>query len=76
MDEIDYSKIKVFPIKETLFLGKITDDEYFSEKYSDYISNSRLKLINPDQGGSPEQYFAGFEGNKIYSESLVNGSNK
>lgn len=74
MDEIDYSKIKVSPIKETLFLGKITDDEYFSEKYSDYISNSRLKLINPDQGGSPEQYFAGFEGNKIYSESLVNGS--
>lgn len=74
MSEIDYSKIKVSPIMDSLVMEKIPDEIYFSEKYADYISNSRLKLINPDQGGSPEQYFAGFAGNKIYSDSLVNGS--
>ena len=57
MSDIDFSKIRVSPIMDSLVIDKITDEVYFSEKYADYISNSRLKLINPDQGGSPEQYF-------------------
>lgn len=51
------SEIKITPILDTLRLEDISDDEYFSEKYSNYISNSRLSLINPDQGGCPEDFF-------------------
>lgn len=47
---------------ETIQCIKMTDEEYFSEKYRGYISNSRLALINPEQGGSPEKYADGFEG--------------
>lgn len=72
MSGIDFSKIRVSPIIDSLVIDKITDEVYFSEKYADYISNSRLKLINPDQGGSPEQYFEGFSG--IYSDALIQGS--
>lgn len=72
MSYIDFSKIRVSPIMDSLVIDKITDEVYFSEKYADYISNSRLKLINPDQGGSPEQYFEGFSG--IYSDALIQGS--
>ena len=71
MSDIDFSKIRVSPIMDSLVIDKITDEVYFSEKYADYISNSRLKLINPDQGGSPEQYFEGFSG--IYSDALIQG---
>lgn len=52
--------IKITPILETLQLLKITDEEYFSSKYKDYISNSRLGLLNPKQDGSPEKFFKGF----------------
>lgn len=72
MSGIDFSKIRVSPIMDSLVIDKITDEVYFSEKYADYISNSRLKLINPDQGGSPEQYFEGFS--EIYSDALIQGS--
>lgn len=50
----------------------ISDEEYFGENYKDYISNSRLSLINPEQGGSIEQYKAGL-GNS-FSDSLYFGS--
>lgn len=66
--------IKITPILESLRLEDIDDAEYFSEKYSEYISNSRLGLINPEQGGSPEKFFEGLSNNKIYSDSLVFGS--
>ncbi|MBQ0113516.1 MAG: hypothetical protein KBT03_10330 [Bacteroidales bacterium] len=49
---------------------KISDEEYFSPKYSDYISNSRLKLINPDQGGCPSQYKIGFTGETTTSLAI------
>ena len=39
------SQIKITPIIETLHLEDISDDEYFSDKYSEYISNSRLGLL-------------------------------
>ena len=55
--------IKLTPIIETLQLLKITDKEYFSPKYKDYISNSRLGLLNPKQGGSADKFFTGFVNN-------------
>lgn len=51
---------------------KMTDEEYFSDKYKDYISNSRLGLINPDQGGSVELYKTGISSG--YSDSFELGS--
>lgn len=66
--------IVIKPIIDSLQLLKISDEVYFSEEYSDYVSNSRLGLINPDQDGSPEKFFAGFAGNKTYSDSFIFGS--
>ena len=39
--------IELTPILDSLQLLKITDEEYFSDKYKHYISNSRLGLLNP-----------------------------
>lgn len=64
--------LKITPLLDTLKLQKIDDAEYFSKKYSNYISNSRLGLINPDQEGSPEKFFQGFQ--PIYSSSLDIGT--
>lgn len=64
--------IKITPLLDTLRLQKIDDEEYFSEKYSNYISNSRLGLINPEQDGSPESFFAGFK--PTYSAAFDLGS--
>lgn len=60
------------PLIDTLRLQKIDDEEYFSKKYSNYISNSRLSLINPDQDGNPEKFFQGFK--PIYSAAFDLGS--
>jgi len=49
------------PLLDTLRLEKISDSEYFSPKYGKYISNSRLGLLNPRQGGSVEAFFEGFQ---------------
>ena len=62
----------ITPLLDTLRLQKIDDEEYFSEKYSNYISNSRLGLINPDQGGSPERFFTGFK--PMYSAAFDLGT--
>jgi len=63
-------KIEIIP--ESIQLIKLSDEEYFSDKYKDYISNSRLGLLDPDEGGSVEKYNSGFQ-NK-YSESFELGS--
>ena len=67
------SEIKLTPLLDTLQLVKISDSEYFSPKYGEYISNSRLGLLNPKQGGSPESFFTGFKDEGFIS-SLVIGS--
>lgn len=66
--------IKITPNLDTLRLENISDDIYFSKKFGGYISNSRLSLINPEQGGSPEKFISGLGQNAIYSDSLVFGS--
>lgn len=69
---MNLNDIKITPLIDTLYLQKISDEEYFSEKFSNYISNSRLGYINPKQDGSPEKFFEGFK--PIYSSSLDIGS--
>lgn len=64
--------IKLEALTDTLVTSKISDQEYFSEKYSAYVSNSRLGNINPKQNGSPEKFFSKME--NIYSDSLILGS--
>jgi len=69
---VNLNDIKITPLIDTLCLQKISDDIYFSEKYSNYISNSRLNLINPNRDGSPEKFFGGFK--PIYSAAFDLGS--
>lgn len=64
--------IKITPLLDTLKLSKIDDDTYFSKKYSGYISNSRLSLIDPKKDGSPEKFFNGFT--STYNTSFDIGS--
>lgn len=66
------SEIKITPIIDSIKLEDISDEVYFSKKYKSYISNSRLSLINPEQGGSPEKFFNGKFDN--FSDSLLFGS--
>ena len=50
-------QIKITPLLDTLKLENISDEVYFSEKYSNYISNSRLgKLVKE----GAESFFKGF----------------
>lgn len=69
-----YKDIKLTPINDSIKILNISDDEYFSSKYKQYISNSSLALINPSQGGSPSKYKEGLVNNTKYSSSLVFGS--
>lgn len=58
------------PIIDSIQLLDISDAEYFGSNYKNYISNSRLKLINPDQGGSPQAYKEGLSGGSTPSLAL------
>lgn len=59
---------------DTLRLQKISDEVYFSECYANYISNSRLSLINPDQDNDPKAFFEGLSKHSKYSDALIFGS--
>lgn len=52
---------KVIPLYDTIKHAKISDEEYFSSKYKQCISNSKLKLIDTEEGGSPEKYKTGLK---------------
>ena len=56
MKQINFSDFKIIPIIDSAHREKISDEVYFSHKYADYISNSRLGYINPRQDGSPDKY--------------------
>ena len=64
-------KIKLEPQLDTLRLLKIDDKDYF-ENYKNYISNSRLSLLNPEQDGNEEKFIN--NDSKIYSDSIILGS--
>lgn len=59
-------------IPESIQLVRMDDATYFSDLYKDYVSNSKLSLINPEEDGSPEKFKRGYEGG--YSESYELGS--
>lgn len=59
------------PNLDSFTWADISDKEYFSSTYSDCISNSRLSLINPEQGGSPEKFLAN---EHFTSDSFLLGS--
>lgn len=65
--------IKITPILDSLQILKITDEEYFSPKYSDYISNSRLNLIYKRKGGSCFKFLKGFT-DGAFNPSFILGS--
>lgn len=65
--------IKLEPLIDTLLLEKIDDKVYFTSPiYKHRISNSRLGLLNPSQGGTPEKFFTGFQ--QIFNPSFALGS--
>lgn len=68
--KVNLNEIKLKPDLTTVCRKKISDKEYFSEEYKDYISNSRLGLINPEQNGSPNQYWEGLKEEKTTSLNL------
>lgn len=67
------NQIKIIPLIETLQLEDISDDEYFSTKYSNYLSNSRLSLLKTKgataffEGLKQDGYNASFDfGTKLH----------
>ena len=69
---MELKDIKLTPLMDTLRLEKISDKVYFSEKYSNYVSNSRLGLLNPRQDGNPDKFFSGLK--FTTSQALALGS--
>lgn len=66
---MDTTNVKITPIVDSVRLEKIDDDTYFSEKYSNYISNSRMGLLKRK---GPKKYQQGFDDN--YNPSFKLGS--
>lgn len=54
--DVRLSDFKIIPLFDSIQRIDMDDETYFSSKYKDYISNSRLKYINPKEDGSPEMY--------------------
>lgn len=69
-----HRNVKLIPLLDTIQPIEMSDEEYFSDKWAGYISNSKLALINPDQDGSPQIYKEGLSKHPKYSDSLVFGS--
>lgn len=61
MKKISLSSFNIKPIISSAYHLDISDEEYFGPNYRNFISNSKLKLINPDQGGTPESYKNGLK---------------
>ncbi len=72
MNQVKWRDFKITVLPETVKKINMSDEVYFSKEYADYISNSRLKYINPDQDGSPQQYKEGIT--QESTTSLTTGS--
>ena len=71
-------KVKITPILDSLKLEDIDDSVYFSEKYSDYISNSRLGKLVTDGAesfftGLKSEYSAAFETGSLIHQIVLQG---
>jgi hypothetical protein len=62
-------QVKITPILETLQLEDISDEEYFSEHFKNYISNSRLGVLKRD---GAKAFFEGIP--QVYNSSFETGS--
>lgn len=51
-----FSDFEIVPIMSSITKRDISDEIYFSSKYAKFISNSRLKNINPIEDGTPAKY--------------------
>ena len=72
MKQINLKDITLLQAEGSIHREKISDELYFSPAYKRYTSNSKLKNINPQQDGSPKNYFEGGFGPK--TTALTNGS--
>lgn len=68
---LDLNTFQIIPIAESARRLKISDEEYFSPTYGEYISNSRLKYINPVEGGNFQLFK---KPPKFTTTSLKNGT--
>jgi len=69
-------KIKITPILDSLKLEDIDDAIYFSERYKNYISNSRLGVLKKDGvkaffKGIPQVYNPSFETGTLIHENVL-----
>lgn len=69
--DFDLSTIKITPLLDTLKLENISDAIYFSERFNDYISNSRLGLL---KSKGAEAFFKGLQANQEYNSSFYFGT--
>ena len=70
MKTVDLSNVSLYIAEGSISREKISDELYFSPVYKKYTSNSKLRNINPDQGGSPKDYFEGGFGPKTSSLAM------
>lgn len=69
-------QIKITPLLDTLKLEDIDDAVYFSERYKNYISNSRLGVLKKDGvkaffKGIPQVYNPSFETGTLIHENVL-----
>ena len=69
---MNLKEYKIELLLETVNIKELSDEEYFSNDYSHYVSNSKLKLINPDEGGSPILFKTGLKNE--YNASFAYGT--
>lgn len=55
-----FNKFKVELVPGSIQRIQMDDATYFGPEYKDYVSNSKLGLLNPAQGGSPQKFLEGF----------------
>ena len=70
MKQIDLNNLNLYLAEGSIRREKISDELYFSARYKHCTSNSKLKLINPEQSGSPKEYFEGGFGPKTSSLAM------
>ena len=70
MKTVDLNNLNLYLAEGSVVREKISDELYFSPVYKQYTSNSKLRNINPDQGGSPKDYFEGGFGPKTSSLAM------
>ena len=51
--KLKFNDFRIIPDFNSVHREAISDEVYFSSKYAKFLSNSRLKWINPVEGGSP-----------------------